>query len=187
MIELARQHESRAPLGIRYERSTYADLSMFADGEFELVVSTMALMDSPGYAEALAEFYRVLQPGGELYFSITHPCFVTRHVGWLDSDAVDLPQRLTVAEYFNREPQVESWRFGYCPEPERYDKFQVPAFYRTLSEYVNLLIDAGFQLCRLLEPRPTDESCKEYPSLLRWRDHAALFLHIHAVKPEPQP
>jgi hypothetical protein len=60
----------------------------------------------------------------------------------------------------------------------------VPTFYRTLSEYINLLLESGFKLRHILEPRPTEEGCRKHPALERWRDHAALFLHIHAVKDE---
>ncbi|MCK4328532.1 hypothetical protein KAX02_01695 [candidate division WOR-3 bacterium] len=59
----------------------------------------------------------------------------------------------------------------------------VPCFPRTFSEYLNVLIDAGFVLKRLEEPRPTLKMCKKHPWLQSWRDHAAIFLYVHAEKP----
>jgi len=45
MIELARREEQREPLGIRYEVASFSDLSVLDDVSFDVVVSSMALMD----------------------------------------------------------------------------------------------------------------------------------------------
>ena len=143
----------------------------------------MALMDGPGYGEALTEFYRVLKPAGRLYFSITHPCFMTRHLGWVPAEG-ELPTRLTVGEYFNVQPEIETWHFSTQADHDKYPPFSVPTFYRTLSEYINGVAEAGFRLRSLFEPRPTAAGCRQRPSLERWCEHAAMFLHIDAVKDE---
>ena len=78
MIELAQEEERGAPLGIRYARASYTNLTLFADATFDAVVSFMAMMDGPRFDLAMAECLRVLRPGGRLAFSITHPCFITR-------------------------------------------------------------------------------------------------------------
>lgn len=78
MIAFARKMEKKKPLGIRYERASFTNLSLFADNTFDAIVSTMAIMDSPNYQGAIKEFYRILRPGGELFFSISHPCFMTK-------------------------------------------------------------------------------------------------------------
>ncbi|HEX9976551.1 MAG TPA: class I SAM-dependent methyltransferase, partial [Dehalococcoidales bacterium] len=77
MIRHARQAERREPLGNRYEITSYSDLSRFEDASFDTVVSTMALMDGPDYTETVKEFFRVLRPHGDLFFSVSHPCFMT--------------------------------------------------------------------------------------------------------------
>ena len=65
MIELARREEQREPLGIRYEVASFPDLSIFDDVSFDLVASSMALMDGPDFEGAVKEVFRVLRPGGE--------------------------------------------------------------------------------------------------------------------------
>jgi ubiquinone/menaquinone biosynthesis C-methylase UbiE len=181
MIERAREEEVEAKLGIRYFKGSYCRMPFFQDSQFDLVVSFMALMDGPDYQGAVNEIRRVLKPNGELVFSISHPCFMTSGYGWVvDQDGKKA--RLTVAGYFNKEPYIEHWKFSHSPNTDCLPEFAIPRFPRTLSEYVNPLIEAGFSLVRLKEPRPGEEICKKYPSFLGWRDIAAIFLHVKARK-----
>jgi SAM-dependent methyltransferase len=182
MIELAQQEEQREPLGIRYQVASFSDLSLFDDASFDTVVSFMALMDGPDFQGAAREIFRVLRPPGELIFSITHPCFMTRGYGWVE-DENGYATKLTVADYFVDQPYVEHWRFKGGPAPKDARPFAVPVFPRTLSECVNTLIRAGFVLEEIGEPRPSGDACEEHPWLRRWRDHATLFLYVRAVKP----
>jgi SAM-dependent methyltransferase len=180
MIELARDEERRDPLGIRYMRTSYADLSAFADASFDAVVSFMAMMDGPRLDLAMREAFRVLRRGGMLAFSITHPCSITRGSRWIRNEE-GVKIKWAVGDYFNAEGWVERWRFTDAP-PEA-PEFAVPRFDRTLSEYVNAVIAAGFVITRIEEPRPSEEYCRAHPSQRGWRDHAALFLHVRAEKP----
>lgn len=182
MIELAREQERREPLGIRYEVASFTDLAAFADGSFDAVVSFMALMDGPGFEAAMREFYRVLRPAGILAFSIIHPCFQTKGFGWIhDESGKEIALR--VAHYFDDTPWVERWRFSHTTGDEPPAPFAVPRFDRTLSYYINGMLEAGFALNRIAEPRPTEEACRKHPYFRRWREHVPLFLHLRAEKP----
>lgn len=181
MIHHARQVERREPLGIRYEITSFSDLSLFENASFDTVVSTMALMDGPDYAGAIREFFRVLRPNGDLFFSVTHPCFMTRGFGWVTNEN-DEPVKLNVSDYFRRRPYVERWHFSQLPAEERGRPFAVPTFPRTLSDYLNTLIETGFMLKKIHEPRPSPKICRQYPWLKKWRDIAALFFYVHAQK-----
>lgn len=162
MIRHARQTECREPLGIRYEITSFSDLSRFEDGSFDTVVSTMALMDGPDYARALKELFRVLRPHGDLFFSISHPCFMTRGFGWVRNEN-DEPVKLTVSDYFRRRPYAERWTFSQLPTDQAVEPFSVPNFPRTLSEYLNTLIETGFVLKKIYEPRPSANTCPAVP------------------------
>jgi len=182
MVEFARQAEQEEPLGIRYEVASFSDLSLFNDASFDTVVSFMALMDNPDYEAALGELHRVLRKKGKLFFSISHPCFMTRGYGWIEDEHQN-PVKITASDYFDHQPWVEHWKFSLLPAPEDVEPFAVPTFPRTLSDYLNGLTKAGFVLKRVQEPRPSQQVCRKHPKLRRWRDHAAIFLHIHVVKP----
>ena len=182
MLSHARLQEEQEPLGIRYEEVSFSDLGPFGDDSFDAVVSFMALMDGTDYEGALSEFFRVMRPGGVLAFNILHPCFLTKGFGWLQDDEGN-PSALTVSHYFTRESRVEHWRFGRAPRTSGVPSFAIPRFPRTLSDYVNGIIRAGFVLKAIEEPRPTEEACHEIPTWQRWRDHAGVFLYFKADKP----
>ena len=182
MIELAREEEQREPLGIRYEVASFCDLSFFHDASFDAVVSFMALMDGPDYHTAAKEFFRVLRPGGDLVFSITHPCFRTKGYGWVRDEHGDCVS-LTVSHYFAEEPYLTHFPVPKEDAPEARIDIPLLQFQRTISDYVNILISAGFVLKRIEEPRPSEEACERHPFLRRWREHAASFLYVRAVKP----
>jgi 2-polyprenyl-3-methyl-5-hydroxy-6-metoxy-1,4-benzoquinol methylase len=180
MIELARDEEEREPLGISYIRASYAALGMCADASFDTVVSFMALMDGPDFDLAMRESFRILRPGGSLAFSILHPCFITKGARWLRDDQ-GVKVKWMVSEYFNPAGWIDRWRLTDAPAEA--PEFSVPRFDRTLSEYVNGIIAAGFVMKRMAEPRPSEEYCLAHPSQRGWRDHAALFLYFRAEKP----
>ena len=83
------------------------------------------------------------------------------------------------------EGDVVEWLFSAAPPEVRSElpKFRTPLFTRTLSQWLNLLIDAGFRLERLAEPRPTDETVGLCPAL-QDAQVVSYFLHIRARRPE---
>jgi len=181
LIAHARDAEKKEPLGIRYEVTSFADLSIYPDASFDLILSTMALMDGADFDGAVREIYRVLRWGGDFYFSITHPCFMTPGFGWTAFQD-DPNVKLTVSEYFSKKQWIETWRFSQLPQPQDVPEFVVPNFGRTLSDYINPLLNSGFRLKQIDEPRPSAELCRQNPFLTKWRKTAAIFLYIHCRK-----
>ncbi|MGP8079132.1 MAG: class I SAM-dependent methyltransferase [Dehalococcoidales bacterium] len=184
LIEHARRAEKKEPLGIRYELASFTSMSTFGEESFDTVVSTMALMDSPDFEKAIAEIYRVLKKNGDFFFSVSHPCFMTKGFGWI-TDRQSNQEKLTVSGYFSKTQWVEHWQFSQAPEEIRKEvpPFAIPRFPRTLAEYINPLADTGFVLRKMVEPRPSASDCREHPYLQKWRDAGSLFLLIHCVKP----
>jgi ubiquinone/menaquinone biosynthesis C-methylase UbiE len=181
-IDAARRTETEQPLGIDYRIASAVQLP-FEDAAFDFATAFMSLMDVPETAQVLAEAQRVLQPGGFLQFSITHPCFDTPHRRNL-RDPHGRTYAIEVGDYFERiDGRIDEWLFKSAPHALRatLPKFRVPRFNRTLSEWLNLSIAAGFQLERIEEPRPSDATVAACPKL-QDAQTVAYFLHLRLRK-----
>jgi SAM-dependent methyltransferase len=182
-IAHAKQSEEQEPLGIDYRVASAVELP-FADATFDFATAFMSLMDIRETDRALTEAYRVLKPGGFLQFSITHPCFDTPHRRNL-RDGNRLTYAIEVGDYFrNLDGDISEWLFGAAP-PEAQQglpKFKVPRFTRTVSQWLNLLIETGFRLEHVEEPRPSDETVRACPDM-QDAQVVAYFLHIRARRP----
>ena len=108
----------------------------FPAGSFDLVLCPLVLEYVEDWELVFAEFHRVLRPGGHLVFSVTHPSF---DYVYFESE-----------DYFATERVGSEWG-GFGPE-----RVYVPSFRRPLGATLNPLLDAGFRLERVLEPRPTE-------------------------------
>ena len=65
---------------------------------------------------------------------------------------------------------------------EELPPFRVPIFMRTLSSWLNRLVEVGFVLERFGEPYPDDGAVRERPGL-QDAQVVAYFLHVRARKP----
>ena len=77
---------------------------------------------------------------------------------------------MVVGNYFgllpyDPEKDIDQWFFGAAPPEVKANArpFRIPRFFRTLSQYVNALIDSGFSIERMDEPYPGDEALKADP------------------------
>jgi ubiquinone/menaquinone biosynthesis C-methylase UbiE len=181
-IQYAKQSEEQEPLGIQYQVASAVKLP-FAKATFDFAVAFMSLMDIPETERVFAEAHRVLKPGGFLQFSIEHPCFSSPHRRKLRN-----PQgqtyALEVGDYFrNLQGEVLEWLFSAAPLEVKaaLRPFKTPRFTRTLSQWLNLLIEAGFVLERVEEPRPSNETVQAFPRM-QGAQVVAYFLHLRARK-----
>lgn len=179
----ATQAEADEGLGIDYCVASAVHLP-FADESFDFATGFMSFMDVPETDRVLAEAYRVLQPGGFLQFSICHPCFDTPHRRNL-RDAQGRTYAIEVGDYFrDRDGEIDEWLFGAAPAHVKQGmrKFTIPRFTRTLSQWLNLIVESGFLLERLEEPRPSDETVSACPDL-QDAQVVSYFLHLRVRKP----
>ncbi len=182
-VKYARQAEEESPLGVVYVEGSAARLP-FENAQFDFVTGFMSLQDMADQPAAVAEAFRVLRPGGFFQFSITHPCFQTPKWGWV-RDETGRRTALLVGDYFRHGTcRVDEWIFGAAPRElkERYPRFKTPYFERTLSDWLNMLVGAGFQLEAFEEPTPDDETLAEHPEECDARI-IAYFLIVRCRKP----
>jgi SAM-dependent methyltransferase len=182
-IRHAREAEGDEPLGIEYLKASAVALP-FEHASFAFATAFMSLQDIPQQHVALAEAHRVLRPGGFLQFSITQPCFQTPKWEWI-RDESGRRIALVVGDYFrDGEVRIDAWTFSAAPQElrDQYPPFKVPYFDRTLSDWLNLLLRAGFQMEVFAEPTPDDEALRQHPPLYDARI-IAYFLIVRCRKP----
>lgn len=182
-LEFARQAEIDEPRGIVFQLAGAHNLP-FEANTFDFAMSTMAMMDMPDIPGAVEEVFRVLKPGGFFQFSICHPCFQTALFEWTRDENGE-PTGLVCGDYFHEEMEkVLEWTFTSAPEEMRseYGNFSIPTYFKTLSGWLNMLLDKGFFLERFLEPCPDAETLAKFPAL-KGAAKVALFLHIRCRKP----
>src|SRR4030095_15825210 len=107
----------------------------------------MAFMDGPNFHAAASAVSRVLKPNGGLYFSVTHPSFMTRESRWVRNEGGGETGWL-VSNYWDDTPYVERWGFGAGADQVE-DVFTICYFPYRLEDYVNALCDAGFRISRI--------------------------------------
>lgn len=183
-IAYAKQAEENEPLGIDYRVASAVDLP-FAKAAFDFATGFMSFMDIPETGRVLAEAYRVLRPGGFLQFSISHPCFDTPHRRNLRDDH-GRTYAIEVGNYFRSlNGEISEWLFGAAPPhvTQGLPQFRIPRFTRTVSQWLNLLIDVGFVIERVEEPCPDDTLVLACPDI-QDAQIVAYFLHIRVRKPE---
>lgn len=140
LFTYAVEHEQATPLGIQYIQH---DLSTFTPSHaaFDFVVANMVFMDIPDYQSAMHNCIAAVKPGGHFIFSLLHPCF----------DEIDHPD---FAKGYSAK--------GYIRVDEYLRNFMVQQqvgyyIHRPLSTYLNLVIEAGCMIRKVIEPTLTPE------------------------------
>lgn len=183
-IRHASQSEKEDPLGIHYVRASAVDLP-FPDRTFDFATAFMSLMDAPEHEKLVNEAHRILKPGGFLQFSIIHPCFQTSRFNWV-CDEKGRRVAVECGDYFDPpDNDIEEWIFADAPPEMQHKKFRIPVFRRTLSSWMNLLLDAGFAIERFDEPSADEKTAQRVPQLACTRV-IAFFLIVRCRKPRDE-
>jgi ubiquinone/menaquinone biosynthesis C-methylase UbiE len=155
LLDIARSYEQDDPLGIAYVEADAQSLDTFAEGSFDGVTCSMALMNIENLAACARTVRRVLKPGGWLVAAITHPCYQTPASEWVETN--DGPAML-VRRYFSE---------GYW-ESSNADSLRgrVGEHHRTLSTYINTFAAAGLLCEHMTEPLASGRRAEQVPGNL---------------------
>jgi len=137
-------------------------LDFLQDASFELVICPLVLDYIKEWEPVLREFHRVLKPGSYLVFSFGHPF-------------AEYDIRRQTSNYFN--PELVDYLWTGFGKP-----VTMPYYRRPLAEVINPLIMAGFELDRILEPRPTPEFKEKDPIEYEKLCRSPGFMCLRAVK-----
>jgi 2-polyprenyl-3-methyl-5-hydroxy-6-metoxy-1,4-benzoquinol methylase len=131
------KREQTEPLGIHYVQQDLSSLNIM--DTYDTVFLINVLMDIPDYEVALKNCINVIKSGGTLTLSILHPAFPGFEADWQNLGKVE------IKEYFNPEPIKQ--KYGYL-------------FHRPLQDYINLLVESGCSIEKLIEPKLEDDNSR---------------------------
>lgn len=145
MLEVAR--EKTGSPAVRYECAAMEDLD-YPEGAFDIVLSSLAFHYIADWPALVKKIRRWLTPGGDFVFSVEHPVFTAQGTqDWYygpDGEILHFP----VDNYYY-EGRREAVFLGE----------KVTKYHRTLTTYVNTLLEEGFSVRRLVEPQPPENPC----------------------------
>lgn len=181
-VRHARNTEKTDPAGIRYVVGSAQQLP-FPGASFDFATAFMSMMDMPQPERTMREAARVLKRGGFFQFSILHPCTMTAHRKHV-RDAQGRTLAIEVGGYFDgKHGEIDEWLFTAAPRELKAGlrRFRLPQFRWTLSEWMNMIVDAGLRIERTAEPRASEETAARYPVVADTRV-VAYFLHLRCRK-----
>jgi SAM-dependent methyltransferase len=123
-------------------RAAGAEAMPFADGEFDLVLSCLTLIDIPDFRQAFREMVRVLEPGGTLLIAnLTSFTSTSANGSVRDADGRFL--YFPVDRYLDEFPMWVDWK-----------GIRIENWHRPLSAYMSELLRQGLRLVHFDEPAP---------------------------------
>lgn len=142
---LARARELNGCDKIEYRLSAMEDLEL-PDGSFDVVQSSLAFHYVRDFQPLVRKISRFLRQGGDFVFSVEHPVFTAYG---------------TQDWYYGENQEILHFPVdNYYYEGEREAVFlgeKVIKYHRTLTSYLNTLLECGFELTHVVEPQPPEE------------------------------
>ena len=160
---LERAAQSNAHPAISSQRADLESIEL-PEAQFDLVYSSLAFHYVVDLAALMRSIRRALVPGGSLVFSIEHPIYMAPRRPVFDMDR-DGNRFWPLDGYQNEGRRVTNWLAE-----------GVVKQHRTMGTLVNLLIDSGFTLTRLIEWGPTQAQVDAMPALAEEIDRPMMLL-----------
>ncbi|WNQ14279.1 class I SAM-dependent methyltransferase [Paenibacillus aurantius] len=142
----------------------------FPEGQFDIVISSLAFHYLESFDLICNKVYHYLKANGVFIFSVEHPVFTSRaEQDW----------------YYDNQGNRLHWPVdNYQEEGIRETSFlteNVIKYHRTLSTYLNGLLNAGFHIKAVKEPIPSEEMLQSIPGM-KDELRRPMFLIISAEK-----
>lgn len=146
LVEAAKGHKLTTELPVSFDIGSVDSLPYDADA-FDLVICNHVINDLQEPARAIAEFARVLRPGGRVIIMMLHPCFYNKH-----AERGDAKNNLIASTYFKQRPVSQHFEVDGLTSP-----VASIAWLRPLEYYTKSLAQAGFVITGLTEPHPSEQ------------------------------
>lgn len=151
MLERARQMTDSGR--IEYRRAAMEEVD-FPAASFDVVISSLAFHYVEDFGAICGKVCQMLKPGGSFVFSVEHPIFTAYGTqDWFRDEGGEI-LHWPVDRYF-----TEGWRKAIFLGEE------VTKYHKTLTTYLNSLLQNGFAITGIVEPEPTEEAVRAIPGM----------------------
>ncbi|KXN65295.1 S-adenosyl-L-methionine-dependent methyltransferase [Conidiobolus coronatus NRRL 28638] len=153
MLEKAREINNSA--NIEYVEATMETYN-YPEAKFDIIISSLAFHYVENFQDLVNNINKSLVPGGHLVFSVEHPIFTAYGSGDWIYDSDNKPLHWPVDKYYS--------------EGIRHPNFlgkTITKYHKTMTTYVNTLIQSGFNITNLVEATPHPDMVKFMPDELR--------------------
>jgi SAM-dependent methyltransferase len=135
----------------------------YADAQFDLIVSALALHYVEDWMAPLGEFFRLLRPGGRLVFSTHHP-----FMDHLFAKGENYFAIYAFDDIWVKDGQEMRMRFWHRP----------------LAAMIDAIQGTGFAIARIAEPMPLAAARDRFPDAYASLTTAPRFIFFSATKPK---
>ncbi len=147
MIEIAKKKAAEASVRCQFLVCDMQDLTMFSSDTFDIITSSIVVGYLDDLRKAFLEVHRVLMPKGIFTFSENHP--ILR--GSWEKDQEGRRLHWNLDNYFHRSIDTDKWG------TQSGKVIETTSRHRTIQDYFDALVSAGFVVERLVEPEPIVE------------------------------
>lgn len=147
MISTAKQKNPHT--NIQYRCEAFED-SSFESSSFDIIIASLMLHYLESFDLFISKISNWLKPGGILIFTVEHPVFTAYGTQEWTYDAKGNILHFPIDNYFY--------------EGKRNTTFlgeSVVKYHRTLTTYLETLLQQGFSLLHVIEPKPTEQMLEE--------------------------
>ncbi|MCH4171149.1 MAG: class I SAM-dependent methyltransferase [Lactobacillus sp.] len=174
-IDLSHRMIEKAQAMTKADNVTYKVLSMTdidtLHQQFDVIISSLAIHYIADYAGLVQKIDACLAPEGHFVMSVEHPIFTAQgQEQWVRNAAGEILY-WPVDRYFD-----ESLR------ETNFLNHQVAKYHRTVTTYVNTLLQQGLRLTAVVEPTPT-KAMQQASQEMRDELRRPMMLIVAAVKP----
>ena len=124
------------------------ELSNFKESQFDLIVSSLAIHYIEDFLSVVKKISSWLRKNCYFIFSVEHPICTAHPDSLLGKDNKNLDFH-PIYNYRDEKCFTQFWLVD-----------GVKKYHRTVSTYINTLIENNFIICSVLEPMPSDETLK---------------------------
>lgn len=150
---LAVAKEKTTYKNVEYKRVAMEELD-FAPDTFDVVISSLAFHYTPDFMKICQRVSNCLRTEGEFIFSVEHPVFTAQgKQDWV----------------YNGDGEPACWPVDHYFEEGKRDAVflgeQVTKYHKTLTTYLNNLLQTGFSITAIVEPKPAEQLLDSVPGM----------------------